>query len=489
MAARARARGVDPAALDWNALEAKQRNRREVAVVHLEAFGGVRAVDPAEKLNLSAEELRCWIPDGRHIEQAAIVGADGREAEVELGDYYVRGPQVKANVKTQCAEVPSAGLLRFRSYEDLNGEHLDKPVPVTISWSKHMVLDGEQNAGVFVGGVHAVSRDSVLDCQELRIAFADVREPSATQPAGTPTTAPGVDRFWVFDPLVRQFTEGERKRPSDQPVAAVRKRPVRMVAVGDARATSTTFDEKDRVRILSRLQIDGPQIAVDLENDEMTVAGAGHLLIEDYRTPQARRRAAPGKAAPARDPFGAGLSVESPSQTLFTWQNAMSFFARRNLAVFDRDVTMTHLSGALIKMGPQLAQSMKLDIAGLQAAKGRRAGLRCDNLIVEFLRDPASKKRSDDPTPLAGATELRQFRASGNARLEEGTRSIDGDLITFNRVTNLVRVFGSPTTPALMLDQYEPSGKWQRWWGESLTYNLETGEITAEHSVVSASGG
>ncbi len=489
MAARARARGVDPAALDWNALEAKQRNRREVAVVHLEAFGGVRAVDPAEKLNLSAEELRCWIPDGRHIEQAAIVGADGREAEVELGDYYVRGPQVKANVKTQCAEVPSAGLLRFRSYEDLNGEHLDKPVPVTISWSKHMVLDGEQNAGVFVGGVHAVSRDSVLDCQELRIAFADVREPAATQPAGTPTTAPGVDRFWVFDPLVRQFTEGERKRPSDQPVAAVRKRPVRMVAVGDARATSTTFDEKDRVRILSRLQIDGPQIAVDLENDEMTVAGAGHLLIEDYRTPQARRRAAPGKAAPARDPFGAGLSVESPSQTLFTWQNAMSFFARRNLAVFDRDVTMTHLSGALIKMGPQLAQSMKLDIAGLQAAKGRRAGLRCDNLIVEFLRDPASKKRSDDPTPLAGATELRQFRASGNARLEEGTRSIDGDLITFNRVTNLVRVFGSATTPALMLDQYEPSGKWQRWWGESLTYNLETGEITAEHSVVSASGG
>jgi lipopolysaccharide export system protein LptA len=489
VAARARSRGIDPATIDWEALEARRKDRRELAVVHLEAFGDVRAIDPGEKLNLSADELRCWMPDGRQIEQASVVGTDGREAEVELGDYYVRGPRVKTNVKTQCAEVPSPGILRFRSYEDLNGEHLDKPVPVTISWSKNMVIDGEHNAGVFTGSVHAVSRDNMVDCQELRVAFADIQGPASAGPTSVPATAPASDRYWIFDPLVKQLTGAQKEKRAAGPVTGMRKRPIRLVAIGDARASSTTLDEKNRLRILSSMQIDGPQLALDLENDQLSVTGAGHLLIQDYRTPQARRRTAPSKIAPARDPFGAGLNVESPSQTLFTWQNAMSFFARRDLAVFDRDVTMTHLSGSAIKLGPQLAQAMKLDISRLQAAKGRRAGLRCDNLIVEFLRDPSAKRRSDDPTPLAGATELRQLRATGNARLEEGTRSIDGELITFNRTTNLIRVFGSPSTPALLLDQYEPNGKWMRWWGDSVTYNLETGNIEAEHSVVSATGG
>lgn len=489
VAAKARSRGIDPASIDWEALEAKQKNRRELAVVHLEAFGEVRAVDPAEKLNLSAEELRCWMPDGRQIEQASVVGADGREAEVELGDYYVRGPSVKTNVKDQCVEVPSAGLLRFRSYEDISGQHLDKPVPVTISWSKNMVIDGQQNTGLFVGSVHAISRDSVVDCQELHVGFADARTPAVAEPTSAPATAPAGDRYWIFDPVVKQLTQSEKKRTPGQTVTGMRKRPVRFVAIGEARASSRTVDEKNRARILSGMQIDGPQIDVDLEADQITVNGTGHLLIEDYRTPQAKRRAAPAQKASGRDPFGGGMSVESPSQTAFKWQNSMSYFARRNLAVFDRDVVMVHLSGSAIKLGRELAQSMQLDFSRLQASKGRRAGLRCDNLIVEFIRDPSTKKRSDDPTPLAGAMELKQLRATGSARLEEGTRSIEGDLITFNRAVNQIRVFGSPATPAMLLDQYEPNGKWMRWWGESVTYNLDTGDIEAEHSVVSATGG
>ncbi len=484
VAARARAKGMDPAKIDWDALEAKRKNRRELGVVRLEAFGDVKTTDPAEKLSVSAEELHCWMPDGRQIERALVVGAPGREAEVEVDDRYVRAPTVQLDMKAQRAEVASAGLLRFRSYQDLGGERLKEPVPVTISWSKSMTMDGAQNTGLFVGDVHAVSRDTVVDCRELRVAFADIPTPAE----GTPTTAP-VDRYWIFGPLAKLITDRSAKNGGSRDLmGGGRKRPVQMLAVGDARALSTSMDAKDRSRILSRMQIDGPQLVLDLESDQMRVDGAGHLLIEDYRLPAARRRTAVGKAAAGRDPFGSGLEVQSPSQTLFTWQNAMSFFAGRGLAVFDRDVTMTHLSGPAIKLSGALATAMKVDVAKLQALKARRAGLRCDNLMVEFFRDRTAK-HPDDPTPLAGATELKLLRATGRARMEEGTRSVEGDLITFNRANNVIRVFGSPDSPAQLLDQDEASGKLWRWWGESVTYNIETGQIDADWSVVSATGG
>lgn len=483
MAARARAKGIDPATIDWEALETRRRNRRTVAVVRMHAFGDVRAVDPAEKLNLSADELRCHMPDGRQIEEASVVGAAGGQAEVELNDRYVRAPLVRINAKRQNAEVPSAGLLRFRSYEDLNGERLDQPVPVTISWSKSMTINGEENAGLFSGDVHAVSRDTVVDCRELHVAFADVREAPATAPATAPT-----DRYWILEPLVRRWNaRADRNRSSRSLATGERKRAMRLVAVGDARALSTTTDPKDRARILSRMQIDGPQLVLDLQSDQLNVNGAGHLLIEDYRPPQTRPRAAAAVTRGVRDPFGSNLDAQRPNQTLFTWQNAMSFFARRELAVFDGDVTMTHLSGSAIKLAGNLAQAMKIDVASLQTMKGRRAGLRCENLIVEFYRDRA-RKRPDDVTPLAGATELRQFRATGRARLEEGTRSVEGDLVTFNRATGIIRVFGSPDAPAQMLDQDEASGRLYRWWGESVTHNLETGQTEADKSVVTATG-
>lgn len=479
-AARARAHGIDPRTIDWEALERRRRERRELAIVYLEAFGGVRAAAPAEGLeSLIAEELRCWTPDGRQIERATLAGTAERPAEVELAEYYVRGPSIQVDARRQYAEVPAAGLLRFRSYEDLNGERLDEPVPVTVSWTGHMVMNGQHNLGVFTGDVHAVSRDSVLDCRELRIRFADA-------PAPATTSAPA-ERFWIFEPLMERIAGGpEAGRAGGLGRAGrISKRAVHFLAIGEARALSTTVDPADRARILSRMQIDGPEIAVDVEADHLAVNGPGHLLIEDYRLPLEKK---PRPAAPAaRDPFGSNLEVASPSQTLFTWQNAMSYFAGRNLAVLDGDVTMAHRSGSEIKLALELAQAMKIDVQEVRKAKGRRAGLRCDNLIVEFLRDRSARRRGD-PTPLAGATELRQLRATGHARLEEGTRSVEGQLITYNRAANVIRVFGSDDAPAQLLDQDEAAGRLWRWWGDAVTYNLQTGEIEADGSVVLATG-
>lgn len=480
----ARARGLDPATIDWDALDEKRRNNRAVEIVYLEAFGDVEARDPSEPLDLSAAELKCWMPEGRQkFERAELTGSAQREAEVEQRGYYVRGPKIAINAKTQYAEVPSAGLLRFLSKEDLDGRRLEQPVPVTVSWSKRMILDGSRNFGLFAGDVHAVSRNTVLDCQELALTFEDI--PAAEAPAAT-TTSPA-DRYWLLGPVVNRV-QSIRTKDREGGDLGMRKRAVHLLAKEDARVTSTTVDPKEPSRILSRMHIDGPELAVDLVGSQLTVNGPGNLLIEDYRMPtDGKRRERPVVQA-APNPFGASLEMDGPSRTAFRWQNAMSFFAQRNLAVLDREVLMVHLSGSELKLSPQEAAAMKIDVEKLQTAKGRRASLRADNLVVQFLRDTSAPRKANDPTPLAGATELSYLCATGNARLEEGTRSVHGEVITYNRTGNLVRVTRSADAPAKFIDLDERTGTYNIASGDSLTYNVETGQLEGKRFQASATG-
>jgi hypothetical protein len=499
-----RARGVAEAkidAIDWEAVNAKRANNQDQAVVYVEVFGNARAVDPDDELDVAGDEIRAWIPNGRSIERSTIVGSERRSARVRQGDFYVRGPRVDLELKTGYAKVPGAGLLRFRSYEDLDGRKREEPVPVAISWQDQMELDGARNVGQFVGSVRAVSQDAVVDCRELHVRFADM--PPAEGEAAT--TAPADRDFWLLNPLVRAMFEKDKdERGLTAASDELKKRPVYFLATGEAQALSTTVDPADRNRILSRMHVDGPEIAVDLETNQMTVSGAGHLLIEDYRAPKGAKEAKPrrrGGRARRAGPFGPGLEPERPSQTLFTWQNAMSYFVDRNLAAFDENVTMNHRSGSEIKLALELAESMKLDIDAIRQLRGQQASLRCDNLIVEFLRDPDARRREDEFAPFASATDIRHLRATGRVRLEQNVikrapdrvtshaaRSIEGELITFNRVTNLIRVFGSPDMPARFINQDERTGRFTIGRGERVTYNVETGVVDADSVTFSSTG-
>lgn len=478
---RVKARGKDPATIDWAALEEKERNRREVAATYLEAFGEVRAADPTENMNLSAEELKCWISKGREIERASLTGTAEQPAEVTRADFFIRGPSILVNIPTAYAEVPAAGLLRFRTDKDLDGQALDEPAVVTVSWSRSMVMNGAQNLGVFTGGVQASSRTNTLDCDELRVLFEDATEDA------TPATAPAQGDYWIFGPVVRRI-EGKPEKPNRNPLGvSVSKRPVQLQATGNARATWKRFDAKDWARMLSRVHIDGPEILVRMDSDQLTVNGEGHLLIEDYRTSQDRPTRKRPADAEARNPFGAGVDLEGPSQTAFTWGNTMSFYARRYLAVFDDDVTMAHRSGSAVLLTDEQKRALRLDVDRMRRMPGRTAGLHCQNLVVEFARDEAAR-RNNEGGSLAGATELSLLRATDNARLEEGSRSVQGRLITYNRLTGLIRVFGSSDAPATFIDLDENSPSYGVARGLSLTYDFDRGAVEGDSFTISATG-
>lgn len=477
--------------LDVETIQAARRDNREIDVVYLEAFDDVQATDPRGGLNLSAEALRCWMPNGgQAIERASVTGEAGSDAQVELNDFYVRGPSIEMDVKTQRAEVPAAGSLRLRTYKDLDGETLEDPIPVTISWSDSMVMEGRDNVAFFRGNVHAVSRSAqrrnVLDCQTLRMDFADIRTESQAA-----TTAAGPSPLWIFEPLATAVRQPAKESGTPRLAPGMNKQPTYLLASDEARVLSTVIDSVNPQRIVSQMHLDGPSIAVDLVADSMKIDGAGHLLIEDRQLPgegvgpktlAAKLLSAAGRtpsnkaASSSKDtPFGASFAVQRPSQTLFTWRNAMSFFADRSLAVFDGDVTMTHVSGSQIKG----AERMQLDLARLRELTGRRAGLRCRNLLVEFLQDSSAGASDSAVTPLGRATELRQFTATQDVRLEDGDRSVEGNLVTYNRTTNLVRVEGGVEAPAKFIEPDPKTGRLRVGHGDTFTYNVETGRIVA----------
>ncbi len=474
--AAARARGLDPDKIDWRAVEAKRQPRTVLRITGLQAFGNVKAVDPDQGLDLKSDVLQCELSDGQNIDRATVVGTEHQTAKVKLQDYLIRGRRIEIDLPAQQASVPGRGNLEFLSRRDLDGKELSEPVPVSVSWAGQMTLTGEYNVGIFRGDVHAVSRSSNLDCQELRIDFAPVPRHERVAQAGTPR-ARGPD-LWIFGPLV---SAGRAELPPDVFRDRFNKRPIHITARGEAVALRSAYDKRG-ARLVSRMRIAGPQITVDLKSEAMNVEGRGDLLIEDYRLPTRRGRQA-GAARRAGDSLLGGFERSGPSQTLFTWSNAMSFFVGQNLAYFDRMVHMTHHAGSAMVLAREIADAMNVDVKNLAAMKQRRATLDCDNLLVRFRADPrvpAGKENADVP-----ATDLSELEARGRVILADSGKTLIGERVTYSHESGLITVLGSGRADARILDEH---GRQFMWTGPELIWNRNNDQVSSKHAMIVASG-
>jgi len=154
----------------------------------------------------------------------------------------------------------------------------------------------------------------------------------------------------------------------------------------------------------------------------------------------------------------------------------MSFFSERNLAVFDRSVQMIYRAGAEMVLRDDLRKAFGLDERALRGMKGRRAKLTCDNLLVEFLRPQRTDSGAAFGEQVA-ATELNQFRASGSCYLQEGTKSILGEQVVYNRDANIVTVEGSDEIEARIFNQDERKGIFQSASGSRLRWYRDINRI------------
>ena len=510
----ARERNVQPGSPQWIAFETKLKNRRETVIENLRAIGEVSATDPRSNLDLGAETLECTFGQDREISHAFIAGTEAAPAHVDTGEFYIRGPQIIIDTPTQSVDLPGAGLLRFLTQQDLDGQPVDEPIPVTVTWQQRMALRGKRNIATFSGDARAQSRNTAMACNELRIDFRDLPKQRADEAAVPRKAAPKSP----LGPLANIFRS--RQKPStalsSRAAERIRKRPVYIHAIGDAVIESRAYQDLPRVtgglvsrlwvdhvleplqpktdqprpnRMISRLRIAGPKIGIDLIQEHLGVEGAGNLLIEDYRLSHSRSRRSLRSTEIGSANFGA-LESSGPSQTAFTWTTSMLYLNNRGIAMFDKDVYMQHAAGSKMVLSKAEARAMNFDLDGLRQMEGREVSLTCDNLLSNFDRAEREKReKRDGPSPLGGATRLTAFRATGQSvRIEQDEYSAQGTLVTYDRASGVVELRGSPRAPAQIMKLDETGKPWIAR-SELIRWNQRTGGVRIKRVTVIATGG
>ncbi|HNQ23390.1 MAG TPA: hypothetical protein PKK06_09880 [Phycisphaerae bacterium] len=466
--------GLDVTKIDWQQRRARQEKSevRAVEVQRLQGFGAVRVVDPAEGLEVDAEQLDCTLTAGRQIDAATVAGTEQRPATVQLGSFSVSGKVVEVRVPDQWAQVPGPGHLTFRSSKDLDGRKVEKPIPISVSWAQEMKFRGRENWADFLGGVHAASENEAeFDCERLRVEFDDV--PPA-EPAAAESEA-GKD-WWIFQDLADRVS-GEPSGPQPWERRGLAKEPAHIRAEGGVKAKGTDIDpETGAVR--SRALIRGPKLSVNLRQEvsKLLIEGHGYLTMEDFRSAEGGAGlAGEGAAAEgARSDPGFSLdAVSGPSKTLIEWGGSMWYDFSIHQARFDGGVQFKHFSGSgLQRLGGTPPAGVE------RGGPGRATFLDCDTLTADFQGGEQETAAGDTRFGRLSGARLRQFRAAGAVRLIDEMVGfwLTAQTLSFERERNLLSLEGLTRQPAEIVLQRLGELP-QPYKGVHIYYNIRTGRV------------
>jgi hypothetical protein len=166
----------------------------------------------------------------------------------------------------------------------------------------------------------------------------------------------------------------------------------------------------------------------------------------------------------------------------------MDFFVDRNLVAFDKRVVMVHRSGLEMVLQDELAAALNTDRQTLRhLGPGRRAALSCGYLLLEFLGGRDSKGTPDAAMPAVRATDLKRLIAKHAVTLQEGSKSLMGEHLQYLHQTDEVRLEGSATVEARIIDQDEATQRFNMWRGPLLVWNRKTNRIEAPGATIRTS--
>jgi len=458
-------------------LNQSARGDSRLAIERLDAVGDVLVQDPNSNLKISrCETLSATMQDDNKLATAIIVSSDPSVlARVRYDDFAVHGHRVEIDAVKESIYVPGPGKSWMVTRQDLSGRKLQRPTTVKTTWEGRMVMELGQDYGVFAGGVHSLTDTFALDCDKLTVRFMPAPPDERT--------SEGKHRYWGLGDIMNDrgsITSDDRVLP-----ATKRKRPASVVADGHAVAITSNYAPTQTPdtpgRLLSRLRIDGEQIAADLRREEMWVPSKGTLLIEDYQfDTSSPARLASSSGGPA--PLMSTMSRDGPSQTAITWANSMKFFVDQSTVAFDHTVQMVHRSGQQMVMQKELAEAMQLDEKMVRLSRGRRASLACEHLIIEFLSGQTAGGRSAPKDVSIGgenavrATDLQRLISKGGVHLQDSGKSLIGDELTYVNDTQEVTLIG---TPAQIFDQDEAGQTFNTMTGPKLIWNRKTNRVDA----------
>ena len=471
-------------------VEAGGRGAR-TGVNRLQAFGAVTVFDPAQKLDLSAEELDCTVVNGREIEKALVTGMAERPASVRLDTLTVTGRQITLDVPDQWAEVPGEGRLTLLSGKDLDGRKVSKPIPIIITWSDSMKYRGRENRADFYGQVHATSETTTtFDCDQLLVEFDDAPQarrsghrPDVSSP---PTPDVKVVTEWgILQPFVDVAMGKESNSEVRLAGGAFAKEPAYILADGHAVAEMSELDDKTGERV-SRSRIAGPRLSVNLRSDvtKMLIEGPGTLQLEDFRPGSSSRDSTQAKGS---DLFGMDQD-SGPSKTLIEWRERMWYDFSIAQTRFEGRVQLKHFSGAELQRLFEASTN-----TGATIPPGRSTFLTCDVLTVDFLdrnawSEPALTRQGDSSGKRMGrlsSDRLRQFQAAGSVILQDQVEGlfVTADSIIYERPRQILAISGSKQRKAHIVTQ-KPGKLPNQVTTERLFYNLATGKLELVQTTV-----
>jgi lipopolysaccharide export system protein LptA len=375
----------------------------------------------------------------------------GDLAELQTDKIYIIGPEVNIDQTSNKAWVIGDGAMKMDSATNLQGEPLDKPVPLTVHWSKSMLFNGE--SAEFHGNIQAVQEKARMACQRLQVYF----DRTVSLKQGNKTDEPAKVRNLVCDREVRveeSVYEGEKL--------------VKYNRLEALAAQMMALDPEDGETVRRAATPPGGKPAGKTSAGNVVYAsGPGNLRIwepstgEDLSISEPRPatgtpRNTSAKAAPAARP-GSPAKPPEMKMTFVYFRKRMDANSKTSTAYFWENVRVLHMPC------PRHDTPIDLDQILAHDLPENSLYIACDRLKV--------LDRPEDNRP------NKQMESHGKVYVQGKEFYARADSLYYNQLKNQIILDSSESGHATLYKVTVQGEKPQEVVGKRIIYNRGTGKI------------
>jgi hypothetical protein len=203
-----------------------------------------------------------------------------------------------------------------------------------------------------------------------------------------------------------------------------------VTATGNVSALGTKFDPAGKV--ISSIYLTRTQsLTYNEASKNLDIPGPGQLLLQEYGDGQAPKAAGDNKG-------------DSHGDTLFTWDGSLTYNGPSGMIAFSKNVYMNHHPLKPFKLNE--TEAPKKAGASPPPPADQHLILTADSLVakVSEAKGPAAGAASASPLSLGsgGKQTLDNVIARGHAILSLGEEKLSGEILTFDKPTNIATATG-----------------------------------------------
>jgi hypothetical protein len=429
------------------------RNGDKNDLQELVAFGKVHVHQEGEKPEDKGVDIKGETLDLLHYVDGdgdilKVFGVkDGSPAELQLGELFLKGPQVTIDQRANTAAVEGVGLMNMPSNTNLTegGKPAKAGTRITIHWSRNMFFDG-QNADYY-GGVTANQDDSSMQSNTLQVALDHRVSLKEGQRDGKEAK------------VAKVIAHAKSTVTGDLPVPTGDAGGKMVVTILDMQR-----DEKDKEKIVKVSRLTCNQVALDNLDNRINATGPGTATTMQYDTDESLGIDSPkggkqAKPAPAKAPELMVTRVDYQDR-LFSAPLSTSTTTRQSK--FYGNILVVHV--------PSDNLDVKVDLAKLPP---NGMMVQCQVLTV------LSEQKPNQKTTQTMRAEKQVYCRSGSDMVARA------DIATFNQVTNTVIFEGTPGNPAAVYQLVGgQGGKWRETKAGKILYNRDNGTVEVQEGRV-----